>query len=475
MTALWTADEAAIAVNGKSTGPWQADGVSIDSREIADGDLFVAIKGPNFDGHAFVAEALGRGAAAVVVDHPIAELGDAPLLIVGDTMRALEDLAAAARQRSQAKIVAVTGSVGKTGTKEFLRAALARLGLVAATAGNLNNQWGLPLSLARMPRDVDFGVFEIGMNHPGEITPLVCLTRPDAAVITRVAEVHGAYFDNLEAIADAKAEIFLGLTTGGVAVINRDEASYDRLFAAAESAGIGRVVSFGESPDADCKLLDWTNDGAGSDVVAEIFGTTISYRLSIPGRHLVDNSLAVLAVVKALGEDVVGAAAGLADVSALKGRGLRSKVALDEGSFTVIDESYNASPVSMQAALAVLGANTPSHGGRRIAVLGDMLELGARSETLHADLTESIADNDIDLVFSAGQYMSALAEALPAARRGGHAISSERLAPLVTAAVSAGDVVMVKGSLGSATGRIVEALHAINRSAVTPGRVVNGN
>lgn len=475
MTALWTAAEAAAAVNGKSTARWQAHGVSIDSRKIADGDLFVAIKGPTFDGHAFVAEALARGAAAAIVDHPSAEFDDAPLLVVGDTKRALENLAAAARQRSQAKIVAVTGSVGKTGTKEFLRSALGRIGRVAATEGNLNNQWGLPLSLARMPRDVDFGVFEIGMNHAGEITPLVRLARPHTAVITRVAEVHGAHFDSLDAIADAKAEIFLGLTSGGAAVLNHDEVSYARLVAAAEAAAIGRIVSFGENPDADCRLLDWTAGGCGSDVVAEVFGTPISYRLSIPGRHLVDNSLAVLAVVQALGADLAAAAAGLADVTALKGRGLRSEVALEDGWFTVIDESYNASPTSIQAALAVLGATAPAGGGRRIAVLGDMLELGDRAEALHAKLAESIAANGIDLVFTAGQYMSALWEALPQARRGGQAISSERLIPIVCDAVSAGDVVMVKGSLGSGTRRIVEALLAINRSALTPGRVVNGN
>jgi len=475
MTALWTAHEANVAVNGVSTGPWQADGVSIDSREIGQRDLFIAIKGPNFDGHGFVAEALRRGAAAVVVDHQVPELGDAPQLVVGDTMRALEDLAAAARRRSQTKIVAVTGSVGKTGTKEFLRAALGRIGRVAATEGNLNNQWGLPLSLARMPRDVDFGIFEIGMNHPGEITPLVRLAQPDVAVITRVAEVHGVYFENLDAITDAKAEIFLGLTTGGVAVINRDEGSYERLVYAAETADISRIVSFGENPDADCILIDWTDDGVGSDVVARVFGTLISYRLSIPGRHLVDNSLAVLAAVHGLGADVFSAAAGLTDVSALKGRGLRSEIALDEGSLTVIDESYNASPVSMRAALAVLGAHVPVGGGRRIAVLGDMLELGDRAEVLHVELVDSIADNSIDLVFTAGQYMSVLAEVLPAAQRGGHAISSECLAKIVTSEVSTGDVVMVKGSFGSRTGLIVEALLTINQPVVMPHPLANEN
>ncbi len=475
MTALWTADEAAVAVNGQSTREWRADGVSIDSRVVAHGDLFVAIKGPNFDGHEFVAEALRRGAAVAIVDHPMAELDDAPLLIVGDTMRALEDLATAARQRSHAQIVAVTGSVGKTGTKEFLRAALGRIGRVAATEGNLNNQWGLPLSLARLPGDADFGIFEIGMNHAGEITPLVRMTQPHAAVITRVAEVHGAYFDNLEAIADAKAEIFLGLASGGVAVINHDEASYLRLFTAAATAGVGRIVSFGEHPDAGCRLLEWRADERGSDIVAEVLGSEISYRLSVPGRHLVDNTLAVLAVVHALGADVAAAAAGLAGVTALKGRGLRSEVALDEGSFTLIDESYNASPTSMQAALAVLAAATPEKGGRRIAILGDMLELGNRAEALHAQLADSVEAHGIDLVFTAGQYMAALRDALPEIRRGGHAISSERLAPVACEAVAAGDVVMVKGSFGSGAGRIVDALLALNRSAMTPGRVVNGN
>ena len=480
MPVLWTSTEAAAATGGRADGTWAATGVSIDSRTVAAGDLFVAIKGPSHDGHAFVGDAFAAGAVAAIVSGSADAFRDADsntLLRVGDTMTALEDLARAARARSAARIAGVTGSVGKTGTKEALKLALAAdagAGGVIATAGNLNNHWGLPLSVARLPAAATYAVFEMGMNHPGEITPLSRICRPHVAIITTIADTHSEFFASLEQIADAKAEIFEGLEPDGVAVLNRDNEMFPRLAADARERG-HRVVSFGAATDADWRMAEFRTRGAVSDITAAVGSRTIRYTLGVPGRHLALNSLAVLAAAEALGADVERAAAGLADMRGLAGRGKRHRVEFEGGTFHLIDESYNASPASMRAAIEVLGGAKPEGKGRRVAVLGDMLELGPQAEKLHRSLARPLADAGVDLVFTAGQYMSALWEALPQAMRGGHACTSEKLVPLVTAAVRSGDVVTVKGSLGSRTRQIVDALLALGHTDGVSGRVVNGS
>jgi UDP-N-acetylmuramoyl-tripeptide--D-alanyl-D-alanine ligase len=461
-TYLWTASSAMVATGGNAAtagGDWHADGVSIDSRTIKPGDLFVAIRGPKFDGHDFAADALATGAAAVVVDRrPDALPADAPLLEVKDTTLALEDLGIAARERVTARVIAVTGSVGKTGTKEVLRFVLEEQGPSVASQGSLNNHWGVPLSLSRMPADTAFGIFEIGMNHPGEIAPLARMVRPHVAIITNVEAVHSAYFDSIETIADAKAEIFQGLAADGVAVINRDNAQFARLSAAAEVAGVANIIGFGVHEDAHVRAVGIRSDCEGSDVEAMICGAEVAYRLGVPGRHWAINSLAVLAAVHAAGGDVKASAAELAGMCGMKGRGRRHTIAMNGGSFVVIDDSYNASPVSMAAALETLGQMQPAGNGRRIAVLGDMLELGDESEDQHAALAEILIAEKIDLVFTGGQYMSAIWEGLPREMRGGNASSAAGILNKVMGMIRPGDVVIVKGSAGSNTGPIVEAL-----------------
>src|SRR5690348_11628639 len=305
MTVLWTAAEAVAATNGRSTRAWSARGVSIDSRTVVPGDLFIALAGPKFDGHDFVAMALERGAVAALVSRvPTGIAPDAPLLLVPDTMAALEDLGRASRWRSTARIVGVTGSVGKTGTKEALKRVFERQGAAFASAGSLNNQWGVPLSLARMPRETSYGVFEMGMNHPGEIDALTRLVRPHVAVITTVEPAHLGFFPSVEAIADAKAEIFAGLEPGGAAILNRDNPHFPRLAAAARNRGIGRILGFGAHPDATVKLVDSHLYATASAVTAAVLGEVVDYCIAIPGQHWVMNSLAVLAAVKAAGGDV---------------------------------------------------------------------------------------------------------------------------------------------------------------------------
>jgi UDP-N-acetylmuramoyl-tripeptide--D-alanyl-D-alanine ligase len=461
-THLWTSDTAVATTGGHCLADWRADGVTIDSRDVRAGDLFIAIRGPKFDGHDFTADALAAGAACAVVDHrPDAVDEFTPLLEVGDTMVALEDLGRAARDRTAAKIIAVTGSVGKTGTKEALRFVLEDQAPCVASRGSFNNHWGVPLSLSRMPADSAFGVFEIGMNHAGEITPLVKMVRPHVAVVTNVEHVHGAYFESLDAITDAKAEIFSGLVEDGVAILNRDNDQYERLKAAALKSGVKTIIGFGFDEQAEARAVDVRADSEGSDIEAVICGRPITYRLGQPGRHWVINSLAVLAAVGAVGGDVAAAGVELAGLHGLKGRGRRHTVAIPGGSFIVIDESYNASPVSMRAAFEVLGQMRPAGNGRRIVVLGDMLELGDQSPALHAALAEFLIIEKIDLVFVAGPYMEALWAVLPDPMRGGCAPTVEALSDLVTEAVRPGDILTIKGSAGSGTGAVVEALVAL--------------
>ena len=462
-TILWTAEDAAAATNGQVTRPWAATGVSIDSRKVAPGDLFIAIKGPNFDGHDFVAKALESGAAAAMVSSvPAGVPGDAPLLAVEDTMAAMAELGTVARLRTQARVVGVTGSVGKTGTKEALRHVLSAQGRTFATEGSLNNHWGVPLSLARMPADSQFGVFELGMNHAGELGPLSRQVRPDVALITTVEAAHLEFFDSVEAIADAKAEIFEGMDPNGVAVLNRDNPHYGRLLAAARTQGLSRIWSFGAHEDAEARLLDCSLHATSSAVTAVIKGERLQYCLALPGRHWVMNSLGVLLAAKALGADVAAAARALSTLPPVKGRGTRKRVQGPRGAFTLIDESYNASPAAMTATLEVLGRIDPGAGGRRVAVLGDMRELGDRADALHAALAEPLKAAHVDTVYVCGPHMRALFDRLPAAMRGAWTESSADLAPIVADAVTGGDVVLVKGSAGSRTGLVVEALSALD-------------
>jgi len=383
---------------------------------------------------------------------------------VPETQAGLEALAGAARARSQARIVAVTGSVGKTGTKEALSTLLARQGATHASAGNLNNQIGVPLSLARMPGASRFGVFEIGMNHAGEIAPLSAMLRPHAAIITNVEGVHLEFFPDVEAIADAKAEIFTGMDADGVAILNRDNPHFFKLAAKAAARGIDRIWGFGEEAGGDARLISASIDAVGSTVEARIFNQTMRFFLPIPGRHQVLNALAVLLGVCALGGDLREAAAGLANLKPVKGRGVTADIAIPGGSIRVIDESYNASPAAVRAALAVLAMTPP--GGRKLFVLGDMLELGVRAEADHAGLADAIVAAGVDQVFTAGPLARHLYDALPLSLRGAHAEQSSVLAPLVAAAAQPGDVILVKGSAAARMGAVVVALRDLGAPEV---------
>ncbi|TAL80089.1 MAG: UDP-N-acetylmuramoylalanyl-D-glutamyl-2,6-diaminopimelate--D-alanyl-D-alanine ligase [Beijerinckiaceae bacterium] len=441
--------------------PRSSTGISIDTRTLAEGDLFFAIRGDKSDGHDHVAAALEKGAAAAVVSEARADslAGLGPLYVVHEVLPALERLAAAARARTGARIVAVTGSVGKTSTKEALRLVLGEAGAVHASVASYNNHWGVPLTLARMPRQTQFGVIEIGMNHAGEITPLVAMAQPHVAIITTVAPVHLEFFPNVEAIADAKAEIFSGLVPGGIAILNRDGEHFDRLSAAARASQAGHIATFGADAHADARLIEAKLADDSTEVTAEILGEPISYQIGAPGRHIALNSLAVLLSAKAFGLDLEAAARALSRFEAPEGRGRRFMLETAQGPFTLIDESYNANPASVRAALALAGG-LPMHGvyGRRIAVLGDMRELGERSNELHAELAAEVESNRIDLVFAAGPMMKHLFDALPAAIRGGWRDTPAELAPIVTDMVRAGDIVVVKGSNASRMSLIVSAL-----------------
>ena len=458
---LWTPAEVVAAIDGHAAvvSCESFTGVSIDSRTVLPGELFVALEGPSFDGHDFVAAALARGAGAAIIARRSADLpADAPVVRVDDTLQALNRLGDAARRRSRARIIAVTGSVGKTGTKEALRHALEATAPCHASVGSFNNQWGVPLSLARMPREIGLAVFEIGMNHAGEIAALTRLVRPEIAIITTIEAAHLEFFDSVDDIADAKAEIFLGVPGFGTAILNRDNAFFATLSAAAVERGIGTVIGFGEHPEAAIRLLSYRPDGDGGAVTALIDGQEFSYRMAWPGRHLAMNSLAVLAAVKAAGADLAKGAAALASLPGLPGRGRRNLLQVAGGIAMLLDESYNASPAAMRAAFAVLAGIEPSAGGRRIAVLGDMRELGTEADRLHRDLAEPLRAAGIDLVFAAGPHMAALVDALPPGLVAAHRATTADLAPLVADALRAGDVVLVKGSLGTRMADIVRPL-----------------
>ena len=460
---LYTFDAFLAGTRGRAVGapPDAVTGISIDSRTVAPGDAFFAIRGDRFDGHDFVAAALAAGAAtAVVAEDRVAGLGAVAgsLVVVPDVLAALTFLGAAARARSGAKIAAVTGSVGKTSTKEMLAQALQGEGPVHYSPASFNNHWGVPLTLARMPADAAFAVFEIGMNHAGEIAPLTRLVRPHVAIVTTVEPVHLEFFGSVADIARAKGEIFEGVVPGGAAVVNRDNPHYDLLAGLARDAGVGRLVGFGEHAAAEARAEVIKLKPECSCVSASILGEAVSYKLGAPGRHLVQNSLAVLAAVSLLGGDLAAAALALGRLKPPKGRGERHVLTLDRGTAVLIDESYNANPASMAAAIALLGQAVPGPGGRRIAVLGDMRELGPESPALHAGLAEPLKTAKVDRVFAAGPFMDALWRALPEGMRGAYAGTSAAIESGLAESLKPGDVIMVKGSNASRMGPLVEAL-----------------
>jgi len=459
---LWTSREAATATGGTSTFDWAAFGVSIDTRTLETGDLFVALAGDNRDGHYFVADALAKGAAAALVSkRPDNVTNTAPLLIVQNTQSALEALGRAARLRSGARIVAVTGSAGKTTTKEMLRLILSRSGAVSASAASYNNHWGVPLSLSRMARDVSYGVFEIGMNHAGEIRTLVKSVRPQVAMITTVAPAHLEYFGTVEAIADAKAEIFEGIESGGTAILPAENSQFERLKARARAAGVSRILSFGSTATTDGRLISASSHGEGQKILADIGGTRLAFAIGAAGTHIAMNAIAALLAARELGADIAKGADALVNFTALKGRGAR----FSAGGIEIIDESYNANPASMAAALDLLAKTQPGDGGSRIVALGDMLELGSESAALHRALARNIAAAKADKVFLCGTQMQALWQALPAKVRGFYSEKSTELAPEIVLNVKKGDVVLVKGSFGSRMSVIIDALRALKAAA----------
>ena len=471
---LWTAADAVAATGGKTTGDWQAGGVSIDTRTIRPGDLFVALKAAR-DGHDFVAQALAKGAAAALVTHRPADVAeDAPLLIVPDVLRALEDLGRAARARTKARVIAVTGSVGKTSTKEMLRCVLSGQGRTHAAEASYNNHWGVPLTLARMPADTEFAVIEIGMNHPGEIAPLAQMARPHVAMVTIVAAAHLEAFENLEGIAHEKASILTGLEPGGVAVLNGDLDTSGILL---DWAGryAARTITFGEAPRVHHRVTDIALRDQTSVVHGRAWRRPVLFKVQAPGRHFAVNGMGVLAVADALGLDPVMAANDLGQWEPPAGRGTRERYMLDPLSddlyFDLIDDAFNANPTSMAASLEVLAAAAPRDGlgrvrqGRRIAVLGDMLELGPDESAMHRALADLPQMGRLSLVHCVGPRMRNLWEALPQAKRGEWAESAETLAARAHRLVDAGDILLVKGSKGSKVSLVVDALRKLGHPA----------
>ncbi|QGX97934.1 UDP-N-acetylmuramoyl-tripeptide--D-alanyl-D-alanine ligase [Roseovarius faecimaris] len=470
---LWSSHDAAEATGGRSTGDWQASGVSIDTRTLQPGDLFVALKDVR-DGHEFVAQALEKGAAAALVNHiPDGVPEDAPLLIVKDVLPALEALGVAARARTGAKVVAVTGSVGKTSTKEMLRDVLSHQGRTHAAEASYNNHWGVPLTLARMPADTEFAVIEIGMSNPGEIAPLSRMARPHVAIVTTVAAAHLEAFENLEGIAHEKASIFEGLEPGGVAIVNGDVETAPILRQKAE-ARAARVIGFGADDANDHRLLKVSLGDEVTTVQARAGDVPVLYKLGVVGRHFAHNALAVLAAVEAMGGDLAVAASDLGHWVPPGGRGRRETLILDKSddSLTVdlLDDAFNANPTSMAASLEVLAAATPMEGvgridkGRRIAILGDMLELGPDEAAMHAALADLPAMQAVTLVHCVGPRMRHLYEALPEHQRGKWVATAPELADEALRLLDAGDVVLVKGSKGSKVSLVVDALRRACRT-----------
>lgn len=443
---LWTRDEAVAATGGTCAVDWAANGVSIDTRTLEKGDLFVALSASR-DGHDFVAQALEKGAVAALVSRIPAGLKNAPLLLVPDVLKGLEALGIAARARTNARVIAITGSVGKTGSKEMLRVALEGQGNIHVAEKSYNNHEGVPLTLARMPVDTDIAVIEIGMNHPGEIAPLAKMARPHVAFITTVAPVHLAAFSDIEEIAAEKAEIFKGLEPGGIAILNADIETLPILAKHASA----KTLLFGQSKTADFRLLSCDVGNGATVVRANTPMGEIMFKLGGEGAHLAQNAVGVLAGLYALKADLGRATLALASWHPPEGRGARQQIPLGpkglDGHFTLINESYNANPASTRAALETLAQQT----GRKVAILGDMLELGGTAPALHAALA---GIEGIDITHTVGPLMAAV----PFGNRGLRAETSSELAAQIGRQIQAGDVVMVKGSLGMKMAKIIDAL-----------------
>ncbi|WP_137178406.1 UDP-N-acetylmuramoyl-tripeptide--D-alanyl-D-alanine ligase [Roseomonas sp. AR75] len=464
MSALWTSAELRAATGGTLAGEVAVTGISIDTRSLQPGDLFVALRDAR-DGHDFVSEALAKGAAAALVDRdPPGVAADAPLLRVGDTLAALTALGAAARERNSGKFVGVTGSVGKTTTKEMLRVAFGALGRTHAATASYNNHWGVPLTLARMPRDAEYAIIEMGMNNRGEIAPLSRLARPHVAVITTIGTSHIGRLGSQAAIAEEKADVLLGLERGGAAVLPADTPFLPRLLERAKEAG-ATVLTFGESARAEIQLTDYVAEAERGTARLLMDGLPLSVHLGAPGLHLAINACAAIAAVHALGGDVVAAAEALSGFDVGAGRGARRRLALPGGTALLLDDSYNASPISIRAALSVLGVQDAA---RRIVALGDMLELGPGGPAMHAELAPDVAAA-ADLVYACGPLMRHLFDALPAAKRGAHVADSAALAPLLAESLRPGDAVLVKGSLGSRMALVVAALASLDDKAGARG------
>ncbi len=454
MSALWTSGEIAAAVAGEVHGDFEAGGVAFDSREVAPGHVFVAMKGEATDGHLFLDKAFAAGAAGAIVSEEIAR----PHVHVADTNAALNALGRAARGRTSARICGVTGSAGKTGTKEALYAALDRAapGGAHRSVKSYNNHVGVPLSLARMPRETRFGVFEMGMNHEGELAGLTRLVRPHVAIVTAIASAHRAFFANEEAIADAKGEIFQGLEEGGVALVPHDSPYRGRLAAAARPYA-GKVLSFGLGEGADIRARDVVASPRGGSLVTAILPEAeLTFTISQPGDHWVSNALAVLGAVEALGGDLAQAGLALADLPGLKGRGERHRIRIDGGEALLIDESYNANPASMAATLKTFGSL--SVAGRRIAVLGGMRELGETSDSFHAGLAGPVEAAGVALAILVGEEMESLAKALGAKVKMAHVPDTATAIELVRGEARPGDAILVKGSNSIGLAALVEAL-----------------
>ncbi len=458
---LWTVDELISATGGRLEGDVSCvlDGVEIDSRAVGEGDIFIAIKGDNQDGHIYVTKAFEAGAGVAIVSQTNNEMRAAgALLVVENTLTAMEQMGVASRARSSAKIIGVTGSVGKTTTKDALGVALAACGKTHVSVASFNNHWGVPLTLARMPRDSEFAVFEIGMNHAGEISQLVAMVRPHVAIVTAVTESHLGHFSSVKDIAHAKAEIFEGVEAGGVAIINQDSEFFELLKDKAEQAGINQIIGFGKTAAADVRVVKMALHNTCSCVSANVLGEDVTFKLGSPGEHVVINTLAVLAAIKLVDADLALAVLALAKLTPPKGRGVRVQLQARDGDFLVIDESYNANPASMRAALALLARAEPKKGGRRIAVLGDMLELGDDAEVLHRDLCGAIDEAGVDKVYACGVLMESLWQQLPPFRQTLWKPTSGELEKQLLADIRAGDVIMIKGSLGSKMGPLLDAI-----------------
>jgi len=455
MTALWTSAELRAATNGVLAAECVVKGVSIDSRSIAPGYVFIALRDQR-DGHDFVADALARGAMAAMVDHaPQGAVDTAKLLMVGDTLAGLTALGAAGRARAMARVVGVTGSVGKTTTKEMLRVALGAFGATHASAASHNNHWGVPLTLARLPRDAAFAVIEMGMNNRGEIAPLSRLAQPQIGIITSIGTAHIGLLGSQAAIAAEKGDIIAGIAPGGTAILPADSTFAAELVARARDAGL-TVLTHGEAAGADARLLSYQASPGGGMAEIALAGQHIALRLTTPGRHVALNACAVLAAVQALGLSPEKGAEALASFTAGAGRGALRRIRVAGGEALLIDDSYNASVASVRAGLAVLAAQPAK---RRIFAFGDMLELGAEGPAQHAALAPDAAQNS-DLVFCCGPLSKYLFDALPAHQRGGHFPDSAALAPALRAALQPGDAVLVKGSLGSRMSLVIAALLA---------------